>query len=41
VLELMAGDFGAVVIENHAARAGGALVDSGYEFGQLLTSGVT
>ena len=44
VLELVASHFGAVVIENHAAGAGGALVDGGYEFselGQLLSSGVS
>ena len=35
VLELMAPDLGAVVVEDHAPRAGGALVDGGDELGQL------
>ncbi len=36
VLELVAPDLGAVVVEDHAPRAGGALVDGGDELGQLL-----
>jgi hypothetical protein len=35
VLELMASDFGTVVIEDHAAGAGGALIDCGDEFSGL------
>ena len=35
VLELMAPDLGAVVVEDHAPRAGGALVDGGDELGQF------
>ena len=35
VLELMAPDLGAVVVEDHAPGAGGALVDGGDELGQL------
>jgi hypothetical protein len=33
VLELVAPYLGAVVVEDHAPRAGGALVDGGYELG--------
>ena len=40
VLELMAADLGAVVVEDHAPRAGGALVDRCDELGQLLSSRV-
>jgi hypothetical protein len=43
VLELVAGHLGAIVIEDHAAGTGGALIDGGYEFrelGQLVSSGV-
>ncbi len=36
VFELMAPDLGAVVVEDHAPRAGGALVDGGDELGQLV-----
>ena len=36
MLELVAPDLGAVVVEDHAPRAGGALVDGGYELGQFL-----
>lgn len=40
MLELVAGHLGTVVIKDHAAGAGGALVDGGYEIrglGQLLS----
>ena len=36
VFELMAADLGAVVVEDHAPGAGGALVDRGDELGQFL-----
>jgi hypothetical protein len=39
----VAGHLGAIVIEDHAAGTGGALIDGGYEFrelGQLVSSGV-
>ena len=36
VLELVTPDLGTVVIEDHAPGAGGALVDSCYEFTQLM-----
>ena len=39
VLELVAAHLGAVVIEDHAARACGALVDGSYEFGQGRSPG--
>jgi hypothetical protein len=35
VLELVAPDFGTVVVEDHAAGTGGALVDRGYELANL------
>ncbi len=35
MFELMAPDLGAVMVEDHAPRAGGALVDGGNEFGQI------
>jgi hypothetical protein len=36
VLELVASDLGAVVVEDHAPRARRALVDGGGELGQFL-----
>src|ERR1700734_47268 len=38
VLKLMAAPFYAVVVENHAAGAGGALVDRSDEFGHVRSS---
>ena len=35
MLELVASHLGTVVIENHAASAGSALIDGGYELGGL------